>query len=325
MTRQPFWTSVALIVLLSLSAALAGPGHDHSHDFPGGGHNEAGGPVTLTESQRKNLGLTVLEAEIREMGRTVEVPATLVVPPEKHGVVSAPFAGRITEVLVKLGENVAVGDPVVKVAPLAVGSPPQTLTSPISGHVIRQNAMPGSAFTPETALVEIGDDSELLAGGIFFQSPVLTRIQLGTPATFLLDLYPGEAFAGKLQRIDTGHGPDDPSFHVYAAIPNPDHRLRPNFRGRLSIPIDTPQAVVAVPRRAVLGSLGNLFVFVETEDGTFEKRDVVTGVRDQDWLEIIEGLLPGERVVTVGNYQLQYVRPEGGAPTGGDAHAGHNH
>jgi membrane fusion protein, heavy metal efflux system len=305
LTFVPFAAPCVSAVLISVS--FAGPGHDHSHDFPGGGDGGAGGPVSLSESQRRNLELTVVEAEIREMGRTVEVPATLVVPPERHGVVSASFAGRITEVLVKLGQDVAAGEPVLKVAPLAVGSPPQTLTAPIGGHVIQQNAMPGSAFTPETALVEIGDDSELLAGGIFFQSPVLTNIQLGKPATFLLDLYPGEAFLGTLQRIDTGHGPEDPSFHIYAVIANPDHRLRPNYRGRLSIPIDEPQVAVAVPRRAVLGSLGNLFVFVENEEGVFEKRQVVVGVRDQDWLEIIEGILPGERVVTVGNYQLQFL------------------
>jgi multidrug efflux pump subunit AcrA (membrane-fusion protein) len=303
--------------------AMAGPGHDHAHDFPRGGQSGVGGPIFLTESQRRNLGITVVEAEIREMGRTVEVPATLVVPPERHGVVSAPFAGRISEVLVKLGQNVVAGEPVLRVRPLAVGSPTQTLTAPVGGHVIRQNAMPGSAFTPETALVEIGDDSELLAGGVFFQSPMLPQIQLGKPATFLVDLYPGEAFLGTLQRIDTGHGPDDPSFHIYAVIANPDHRLRPNYRGRLSIPLEEPQTTVAVPRRALLGLLGNLSVFVENEEGAFEKREVVVGLRDQNWVEIIEGILPGERVVTVGNYQLQFVAPRAGPNLEGDH--GHTH
>ena len=207
----------------------------------------------------------------------------------------------------KLGQEVKAGDPVLKVSPLVVGSPIQTLTAPISGHVIRQASAPGAGFTPETALVEIGDDRELLAQGIFFQSPVLTQIKMGSPATFLLDLFPGESFAGTLQRLDTGHGLDDPSFHIYALIGNPEHRLRPNFRGRLAIQIEAPYPAVAVPRRAVLGSLGKLFVFVESDDAHFERREVITGIRSGDWVEIVEGLLPGEKVVTVGNYQLQYV------------------
>jgi membrane fusion protein, heavy metal efflux system len=304
----------------------AGPGHDHSHDFPGG-DTASLGPVTLTDSQRLNLGLVVVEAEIREMGKTVEVPATLVVPPEKHGVVSATFSGRVVEVLVKLGQEVRAGDPVLKVSPINVGSPPQILTAPISGHVIRQASAPGAAFTPETALVEIGDDRELLAQGIFFQSPALTEIKMGSPANFSLDLFPGESFAGTLQRLDTGHGPEDASFHVYALIDNPEHRLRPNFRGRLAIQVEEAQPVVAVPGRAVLGSLGDLFVFVETDTGEFERRDVVKGIRSGEWVEIVEGIFPGENVVTVGNYQLQYVTPQSGASAheDGEAHAGHTH
>lgn len=260
------------------------------------------------------------------MGRTVAVAATLVVPPEKHGIVSAPFSGRVVDVLVKLGQEVKTGDPVLKVSPLTVGSPPQVLTAPISGRVIRQAATPGAAFTPETVLVEIGDDRELLAQGIFFQTPVLTEIKMGSPASLTLDLFPGESFEGILQRLDTGHGPDDPSFHIYALIPNAKHRLRPNFRGRLLIQIGEPQPVVAVPRRAVLGSLGKLFVFVEIDEAHFERREVVVGIRSGDWVEIIEGLLPGEKVVTVGNYQLQYIPPENGSgrSNDGDSH-GHAH
>jgi len=306
--KLPFTILPCLLALLLFEHSLvAGPGHGHDHDVPGGDTSGASGPVTLSESQRRNLGLITMEAEVREMGNTVEVPATLVVPPERHGIVSAAFSGRVVEVLVKLGEEVQAGDPVLKVSPLNVGNPPQTLMAPISGHVIRQASAPGAAFTPETALVEIGDDRELLAQAIFFQSPVLTQIKMGSPATFMLDLFPDETFAGTLQRLDTGHGPEDTSFHVYAVIANPEHRLRPNFRGRLAIQIEEPQPVVAVPRRAVLGSLGNLFVFVENDEGAFERREVVTGLRSGDWIEIVEGLFPSEKVVTLGNYQLQFL------------------
>lgn len=302
-----FFCLVAQYLGSLVPASLAGPGHDHSHDFPGGDDHHACGPIVLSEAQRQNLGIQTIEAEIREMGRTVEVAATLVLPPERHGVVSAPFSGRVEEVLVKLGQQIKAGDALLKVSPLTVGSPPQTLVSPISGRVIRQASVPGATFTPETVLMEIGDDRELLAQGIFFQSPVLTQIKMGTPASLTLDLFPGEFFQGVLQRLDSGHGLDDPSFHLYALIPNPDHRLRPNFRGRLSVQIEAPHPVVAVPRRAVLGSLGKLFVFVETDDAHFERREVVVGIHSGDWVEIIEGLLPGERVVTVGNYQMQFL------------------
>jgi multidrug efflux pump subunit AcrA (membrane-fusion protein) len=181
--------------------------------------------------------------------------------------------------------------------------------------------MPGLAFTPETSLVEIGDDTELLAQGLIFQSPELNALRMGSPATLRLDVFPGEEFQGTLQRLDTGHAVDDPGFHIYAAIPNPDHRLRPNFRGHLRIALGETQPVVAIPRRAVLGALGRQFVFVENDDAHFEKRDVVTGLRSGDFVEIVEGVLPGEKVVTVGNYQLQYL----GAEASSEDDHGHSH
>lgn len=305
-------------LLLPLPALLAGPGHEHG---PAMGASAITGPVALSEAQRKNLGLETAEATIVELGPTVEIPATLVVPPEKHGLVSAPFAGRVLEVLVKIGQQVQAGEPVARVAPLAVGSPAQTLVSPVSGHVIRQNAMPGFAFTPETSLVEVGDDTQLLAQGVIFQSPELNKIRMGAATTLSLDVFPGEEFPGVLQRLDTGHAADEPGFHLYAVIANPSHRLRPNFRGHLRIALGESQPVVAVPRRAILGSLGKLFAFVE-EDGHYEKREVVTGLRSGGLVEIVEGILPGEKVVTVGNYQLQYLGAESAA--GADEH-GHSH
>ncbi|MEN9469098.1 MAG: hypothetical protein RL630_831 [Verrucomicrobiota bacterium] len=311
--------ATAIGCILLPVALHAGPGHDHGPEM---GASALTGPVALSESQRKNLGLETTQAAIVDLAPSVEIPAVLVVPPEKHGSISAPFAGRVEEVLVKLGQQIQAGDPVVRVAPLAIGSPAQTLSSPVSGHVIRQNAMPGLAFTPETPLVEVGDDTTLLAQGLIFQSPELNKIRIGAPASLFLDVFSGEEFAGVLQRLDTGHAAEDPGFHLYAAIPNPNHRLRPNFRGTLRIDLGEPQPVIAVPRRAILGSLGKLFVFVENEDGHFEKREVVTGLRSGNLVEILEGVLPDEKVVTTGNYQLQYL---GAESTSGEDEHGHSH
>jgi len=311
--------SFLLAVLIPWSSLLAVPGHDHGPQMGTSAHT---GPVALSDAQRKNLGLETTPAAIVDLAPSVEIPAILVVPPEKHGSVSAPFAGRVLEVLVKLGQQIQAGDPVVRVAPLAVGSPAQTLASPVSGHVILQNAMPGLAFTPETSLVEVGDDTQLLAQGLIFQSPELNKIQIGAAATLTLDVFPGEEFPGVLQRLDTGHAAEDPGFHLYAAIPNPSHRLRPNYRGNLRISLGEAQPVVAIPRRAILGSLGKLFVFVENDEGQFEKREVVTGIRAGNLVEIVEGVLPDEKVVTVGNYQLQYLGAESAGA--GDEH-GHSH
>jgi multidrug efflux pump subunit AcrA (membrane-fusion protein) len=79
--------------------------------------------------------------------------------------------------------------------------------------------------------------------------------------------------------------------------------------------------VVSVPRRAVLGRLGAKFVYVQTEPLHFERREVVTGMVSGDRVEIVEGVLPGDVIVTNGHYQLQYTA-SGAAPAG---EGGHDH
>lgn len=307
------------LLLLAASSLRAGPGHDHPEE-PGGGAAH-GGPVTLSEEQASNLRLQTEEAAIEELAPTLEVPAVFVLPPERHGKITAPFAGRVTALLAKLGDHVKKDQPLLRVTPLAVGSPAQEIKAPIDGVIFEQDAVIGMPFTPETILMHTGDYRELLARGSFYQSPELTRIAPGQKAIVLLDVFPGERFEGLVQRVDPGHGEGSPFFHIYALVPNAEDKLHPNYRGRMLVETGEPQPVASVPRRAVLGRLGAKFVYVETEPRHFERRDVVTGLVAGDRVEIVEGVLPGDIVVTNGHYQLQY---SGGEESAGQTDA-HDH
>jgi multidrug efflux pump subunit AcrA (membrane-fusion protein) len=308
---------LALVLLASVPLLHAGPGHDHPAE-PGGAGG-TGGPVVLSPEQAANLQLATVEAEITELAPMLEVPAVFVLPPERHARITAPFAGRVTELLAKLGDHVRRGQPLLRVTPLAVGSPAQEIKAPLEGVIFDQEAVIGLPFTPETTLMQTGDYRELLARGSFYQSPELTRVAPGQKAVLLLDVFPGERFEGMVQRIDPGHTEGNPFFHIYALVPNPSDKLHPNYRGRMLVETGAPQAVVAVPRRAVLGRLGNQFVYVQTEPLHFERRAVVTGLVSGDRVEIVEGILPGDVVVTNGHYQLQY------AATGEDEAAASDH
>lgn len=307
-----------LCVAATLGSLRAGPGHDHP-DEPGAGAMAAGGPVVITEAQAANLGLETVEAEVAELAPTLEVPAVFVLPPERHGKITAPFAGRVTALLAKLGDHVKKDQPLMRVAPLAVGSPSQEIRAPLDGVIFEQDAVIGMPFTPETILMHTGDYRELLARGSFYQSPQLTRIAPGQQAGLLLDVFPGERFEGTVQRVDPGHSEGSPFFHIYALVPNANEKLHPNYRGRMLIETGGKQPVIVVPRRAVLGRLGAKFVFVQTEPLHFERRDVVTGLVSGDRVEIVEGVLPGDVVVTNGHYQLQYTTAAG-AEAATDAH-----
>jgi cobalt-zinc-cadmium efflux system membrane fusion protein len=118
---------------------------------------------------------------------------------------------------------------------------------------------------------------------------------------------------------------DSGTLRVFVHTANPEGAAARGCARSLAFVIAETDAAVVVPRAAVLGEAGDLFVYrqVMTAPFAYERVPVAVGLRDERFVEIIDGVLPGDRVVTRGNYQLQYVSG-GGAQTIEDDH-GHSH
>ena len=78
---------------------------------------------------------------------------------------------------------------------------------------------------------------------------------------------------------------------------------------------------VAVPRTALVEEMGNMFVFVQNNPISFEKRSVTVGATDGRYVQLLSGVAPGERVVSKGGVILKLS--QGAAAL--DPHAGHVH
>jgi membrane fusion protein, heavy metal efflux system len=313
-------TLLAALVALLPIAALAHEGHVHG---PGETEAVATGPVVLTDEAIKNLDVQTVEAGIAPLQRTIGMIGRIEGLPERLAKIAPRTEGRVADILVKLGDRVTAGQPVLRFEPRTVGNPPIILTSPINGFVVRQEASLGQALSPDTILMEVADYSQVLARGITFESPDLSLIKPGQHARVRLDVFPDRVFEGKVQRLDVGLERESRTFEVYVLLDNPELQLRPNMQASVSIAIGDPQEVLAVPQRAVLGDLGNLFVFVR-DGNTFERRNVVLGIKAGDQVEVVEGVLPGDNVVTEGHYQLQFATTPKPAAAPADDH-GHSH
>jgi multidrug efflux pump subunit AcrA (membrane-fusion protein) len=98
---------------------------------------------------------------------------------------------------------------------------------------------------------------------------------------------------------------------------NPGFALRPDMFVDVHLPIALP-AAIAVPVDAVLDAGLKKRVFVERADGAFEPREVQTGWRFGDRVEIVNGLSAGDRVVVAGTFLLDSesrMRHSAGATT----------
>ena len=311
----------AVVAALALAAPQPASAHEgHDHGKTPGAEGVVTGPVTLTEAAMKNLGVQSVEAAIVPLQRSMDLIARIEGLPERHAKISPRAEGRVTEIFVKLGDQVKAGQQLLKFETLTVGNPPVVLKSPIDGYVIRQETNIGQSLRPESVVMDVADYSQVLARGAMFESADISLIKPGQVARVRLDTFPNEMFEGTVQRLDVGLESDSRTFEVYVLLENPGLKLRPNMFATVTVGLGEAQDVLAVPHRALLGDTGNLFVFVQ--DGlTFERRAVVLGMRVGDQVEIQEGVLPGDQVVVRGNYQLQFATATAKKPTSGEVPA----
>lgn len=284
------------------------------------------GPIRLTRTMVRNLDLQTVEVELRPLEKVF--PALGVVEPEpgKMVAVSSRVPGRITQLAVHDGQRVRAGDFLFEVESRVVADPPPKLkfTAPIEGVVLETNILPGGAVEPDQTLLTIIDLSEVDVVARVHEGQI-AAVKIGQSVRIRAIAHPDETFTGTVKTTAAHLNPENGTLRVFVHTGNPQAKLLPGMRAQLSFVVEETEAAVVVPREAVLGENGDFFVFrqIMTAPFAYERTPVVLGLRDDRFIEIVDGVLPGDRVVTRGNYQLQYVGG-GGAATIEDDH-GHSH
>jgi RND family efflux transporter MFP subunit len=198
------------------------------------------------------------------------------------------------------------------------------LRAPVSGLLADVRVSPG-AFAPEgTLLFHIADRRALW---LELRVPESEAAKLTTPsgASFRIDgIDQGfDVVAGRNGKLIAVGGAVDAqtrSVPVILEFSQPDDRLRLGMAVRAQLFAGAPREAVAVPVSAVLDENGINVVFVMTGGESFERRPVRVGVRDGDWIEVAEGLEPGQRVVSRGAYLVKLAAANTGAIGHGHAH-----
>ena len=324
----PCLAGLSAALILSLAPrAVAHAGHDKA---PGDeGESAAGGPIAITAEAKTNLKLTVEEAELRTLEKTIMVIGQIEPIPSRSSAVTSRISGRVLDIKATEGERVKKGQTLVEIESRQVGNPPPRVTydAPIDGVITHRDVLLNDSVEPDKHLLEIVDMSEVYAEGRIFEGQI-ARVKAGQKVRISVESFPEETFTGTVDLMSGELEPETRTLKVWVRVPNPDGKLRPNMRATLNIVTEQADSVVGVSHSAVLGEAGNLFVFVQSDDAglIYEKRAVVTGIKDDRYVEIIEGVFPSDKVVTLGNYQLQYVtaKKASAKPAAGAEGAGHN-
>lgn len=138
------------------------------------------------------------------------------------------------------------------------------------------------------------------------------RVEIGQDATIQVDAFPRQEFYGKVIRKAPVLNPNTRTAAVQIEIPNKDRRLKPGMHARVSLVFQRRKAIV-LPVAALVEQNDRPMVFVvENDPPTIQKQEVVTGINDGEFVEILSGLAADDRVVTLGNHLIksgQVVNP----------------
>lgn len=271
--------------------------------------------VILDPVAIRNLGLdsgdNVTELEEQDFNTTGFALGRIEVLPGKRAVVSTRIPGRAQTVIGKEDMQCEAGDELLWVESRQPGDPPPVIRveAPIAGLIAKVNVAQGQPVEPNMSLMEIYDLSIVEAVAAVPQH-LAGKIAKGMEAEISVAGYE-EKWTAELVHIGAEADPVSGTVEAAFHVKNEDGRLRPGMRAEFTLILAKTPGVTAAPRAAVLTEPTGRFVFRRDYEleGAFVKSYVVTGAENDGFIEIKEGLLPGDEVVVNGSsaYALSFA------------------
>jgi Cu(I)/Ag(I) efflux system membrane fusion protein len=320
------------------------------------------GTVKLSLDKVQRLGVRSEAVTERALSRTVRAFASLQFDERREFVVAPKFSGWIEKLFVNAtGDVVARGQPLFEVyspelnvlqqqwrlggrsadatdklrylaypetalEKLRQGDPPSrtvTIPSPVAGTVVDKIAIEGMRFQPGETLFRIVDTSVMWVLAEVYEQD-LGYVKVGDTAKVTVNAWPAQPFDGKVTFIYPSVGKESRTARLRIEVVNADGRLRADMAATVEIATPLDGSRLAVPDSAVIDSGRRQVVLVERGEGRYEPRPVKLGARVPGWVQVLDGLRPGERVVTQATFLIDAesnIRAALGA-FGSDEHKG---
>ncbi|MHB8652405.1 MAG: efflux RND transporter periplasmic adaptor subunit [Terriglobia bacterium] len=182
------------------------------------------------------------------------------------------------------------------------------IRSPISGVVTDRPLNLGEMAAAGAPVITVMDISQVIARTHIAQQEA-AFLRVGDAATISA---PGlsEQFPGKVTVVSPALDPNSTTVEVWVQAVNRGERLKPGTSVRVSMVAETVQDAIVIPAEALLTAPdGAQSVIIAVGDKPVQK-PVKVGIRDEENVQIIQGLSGGERVITVGAFELSHEDPD---------------
>jgi membrane fusion protein, heavy metal efflux system len=180
--------------------------------------------------------------------------------------------------------------------------PALVVLSPISGEVTGFEGPPGLLVQPGNAPAPFTVTNvavKWMLGNVIESD--IPLFHLGQSVEVRVMAYSDRLFNGKVSKIYANVDPDTHRATIRSEIGDPHNELRPGMLANFVIRVHSPVRATAIPANGVVREPdGTMTAWVTTDRRHFSQRVVKVGLRSGDQTEILEGLRPGELVVTDG-------------------------
>lgn len=177
------------------------------------------------------------------------------------------------------------------------------IRSPIDGVVTDRPLYPGEMAAAGTAIVTVMDISSVIAKAHIPQADA-ALLKVGDKGTITV---PGldEPVEGKVTVVSPALDPNSTTVEIWLEAKNPKKQLKPGTSAQLSLTAKTVKDALVVPAAAVISAAdGSSAVMVAGSDGRAHQKAVKLGIRQEDDVQILEGVTADDKVVATGAYGL---------------------
>src|SRR5881296_1055300 len=263
----------------------------------------------LADAQMKYLSMrAMLEADHKKLERTQKLVTLGSASRQELEEVTADHTGHETEVAAARQRLLLLGLSSDRVATLETASQvvsEVTVPSPAGGLVISRTVNPGQVVNSGQELFIVTDLSTVWVIGDLYERD-FPRVRVGSPATIMVPSTPDRPLKGRVAYIDPRVDAATRTAKVRVEVPNRGE-LRLGMFVTVSFETGVSERVTVVPRAAIqmIGERAVVYAPVEGEEGKFVERTVKVGVPMGEVVQILDGVKPGEKVVTDGSFFLR--------------------
>ena len=172
------------------------------------------------------------------------------------------------------------------------------IVAPFQGEIIRKYVDAGALVSPSTPIVSLVHTLTLKIVANVLEKDI-PLLKPAMKAKIQTEAYPGKVFEGKVARINTGLDLNTRTLQAEIEIPNSSRLLKPGMFARIEVVLLEKPEVLAIPSNAVMESQGEKFVYL-LEGNKAARRPIVTGIEQDRFVEVREGLKEGDQVIVRG-------------------------